>query len=295
MTRSPPVLVATLGGKAQVVTFALDALLCQGVPIGEVVLLHVAPPNPAHRLHRALTLVQKEFAGDRYAGRPCRLRAVPLRDRAARRLRDLDSETAVVAAWQTIHAVIGDLKAQDREIHLCLAGGRRLMAILAMSVAALHFTAGDRVWHLYTPDALREAAGEGAILHAPADGPQPFLLDVPIMPGSEYFPALRQLLSASPAEVIAARRYSLEEADRARCRQVWNELTLRQREVLALLARGHSPQEVSDALCISLATVSTHQHAIYTACRQAWALPHDTPLDYHWLEQRFGRWPELPA
>lgn len=295
MTHPPPAFVATLGGKAQVVTFALDALLRRGVSVSDVVVLHIAPPDPTHRLHRALLQLQKEFAGDRYAGRRCRLRAVPLRDRAAQRLPDLHSDAAVAGAWRTIHEVIGELKAQGRLIHLCLTGGRRLMAMLAMSVAALHFTYDDRVWHLYTPDALREAAGEGAIMHAAADGPQPFLLDVPIMPGSEYFPALRQLLSASPEEVIAARRHQLEESDRARCGQVWTVLTPRQREVLVLLARGASPQDVAAALCITLATVNSHQHAIYNACREAWALPEATPLDYHWLEQRFGRWPALPA
>jgi hypothetical protein len=63
MRSSSPIFIATLGGKAQVVTFGLDYLLAQGVPIGEVIVLHLAPPDSTHRLHRALTQVQREFVG----------------------------------------------------------------------------------------------------------------------------------------------------------------------------------------------------------------------------------------
>lgn len=275
-------------------TFALDCLFDQGVPIGDVIVFHHAPPDPSHRLHRALTQVQREFVNERYQTRLCRFHSMALRDRDGQRVLDMDSDAAVSAAWQTMNRVIGQLKAQNRVLHLCLTGGRRLMGLLAMSVAALHFTYSDRLWHLYTPDGLRKAAGEGAILHAPPAGRVPFLLEVPIMPGSETFPMLRQLLSASPAEVIAARRTHLEKVDQNRCQQVWQELTKRQREVLALLAVGNSPQDVADQLAITLGTVSNHQHAIYHACRHVWLLPEDESLDYHWLERHFGRWSGLP-
>lgn len=36
-------LITTMGGQAQVVTFALDWLLAQGEPIGEVIVLHLSP------------------------------------------------------------------------------------------------------------------------------------------------------------------------------------------------------------------------------------------------------------
>ena len=303
MTSSSPIFLVTLGGKAQVATFALDCLLDQGVSVRDVVVFHYAPADPTHRLHRALSQVQQQFVNGRYPAQGgelrtqthlCRFRAVPMRDRNGRRLVDIDSAAAVNGVWQTMNQVIGELKAQNRELHLCLTGGRRLMGLLGMSVAALHFTYRDRLWHLYTPDDLCQAAGEGKILHAPPNGATPFLLEVPIMPGSETFPMLRQLLSASPAEVIAARRTHLEKVDQTRCQQVWQKLTRRQREVLSLLASGQSPQDVAIELCITLGTVSTHQHAIYNACREAWLLPNDESLDYHWVERHFGRWSGLP-
>lgn len=293
MTSSSPIFIATLGGKAQVVTFALDHLLAQRVPIGEVIVLHLAPPDPTHRLHRALMMVQREFRGGRYQNRACRLSTVPLRDRDGRRIPDMDSRAAVDGAWQTLNQLIGQLKAQNRTIHLSLAGGRRLVGLLAMSVAALHFTPSDRLWHLYTPNQLKQAAGEGQILHAPPNEPQPFLLEVPIMPGSETLPMLRHLLSASPHEVLAARRAHLARIEQNHCQQVWQELTNRQREVLTLLAQGKSPQDVGELLSITLATVSSHQHIIYQHCRNVWMLADNEQIDYHWLQKKFGAWVDL--
>jgi CRISPR-associated protein Csx14 len=82
------ILVVTMGGQAQVVTFALDWLLLQGESIREVIVLHLSPEDD--RTRRALAQVAAEFDGGRYA-RPgnsraagaawqaCRLRLVPMR------------------------------------------------------------------------------------------------------------------------------------------------------------------------------------------------------------------------
>lgn len=113
------------------------------------------------------------------------------------------------------------------------------------------------------------------------------------MPGSDTFPMLRHLLSASPAEVLAARRAHLERVDQTHCQQVWQELTKRQREVLTLLAQGKSPQDVAELLFITLATVSSHQHVIYQHCRNVWILSDKEQLDYHWLQKHFGSWVDL--
>lgn len=274
-------------------TFALDYLLARGIDIREVVLLHLAPTDSEDRLHRALMQVQREFKNGRYGKQPCTVRAIALRDRDGQRLVDMNSRLAVDGAWRTVNQVIGELKGQNREVHVCVSGGRRLVGLLAMSVAALHFRAGDRLWHLYTPDKLRQAAGEGRILHAPPDEPGPYLLEVPIMPGSETFPMLRQLLTASPEQILAAREQRLTRIDQKRCQQVWEQLTKRQREVLHLFAKGQSPQDVAQELSIVLGTVSSHQHAIYNVCRDVWSLEEGEQLDYHWLERQFGTWREL--
>ena len=57
-------LLATLGGQPQVVTFTLDLLLLRGFPISEVVVIH--PQTVQERLQRALACLNAEFVGDCY-------------------------------------------------------------------------------------------------------------------------------------------------------------------------------------------------------------------------------------
>src|SRR5947209_15232780 len=58
------ILLATLGGQPQVVTFTLDLLLKEGFPISEVIVIHPKTSQP--RLQRSLQLLAAEFPGDCY-------------------------------------------------------------------------------------------------------------------------------------------------------------------------------------------------------------------------------------
>ncbi len=62
---TPAILIATLGGQPQVVTFALDALLARGEEINDVYLLHPSLANP--RTRQAWQRLQAEFTDDYYA------------------------------------------------------------------------------------------------------------------------------------------------------------------------------------------------------------------------------------
>jgi CRISPR-associated protein Csx14 len=278
-------LVVTMGGQAQVVTFALDWLLAQGESIREVVVVHLSPGDA--RTSRALSQVAAEFSGDRYRGEPCRLRLVPIR-RGSDRLADIRDEADADATWQTVYHLLASLKAQGHALHLCIAGGRRIMGLLTLSAAMLLCGHHDRVWHMYTPATFLERVQEGAIMHArPEDGVR--LIQVPMVPWGAYFPALRDL-AQPPAQVIAAQTAWLDESERAACRTVLDHLTERQREVLHLLAAGHSPQAVAERLNISLTTVNSHKTAILAECRLAWNLPEDVWLSYHFLREKFAGW-----
>lgn len=277
-------MVATLGGQPQVVTFALDALLARGEPIREVVILHLSPENP--RVRQALALLTAEFPNDHYQDRPCRFRAVPVRT-GREELIDIRNAAEADVAWSAVHELIATLKAQGRRLHLCIAGGRRLLALLAMSAAMLHFGHRDRMWHIYTPDVLLKQAQEGAIMHVESqDGVR--LIQVPLAPWGAYFPQLRQLAQASPAQVLAAQTHWLDQVEQTRCRLVLTQLTPRQGEVLQAFARGLNPQEVAETLCIALNTVDTHKTVILTECRNAWEIAEDAWLDYHFLSEKFG-------
>ncbi len=155
-------MVATAGGQPQVVTFALDALLARGEPVAEVVVIHPAPGEA--RLQRALGVLSAEFAHGLYHSRPCRLQRQVIRHGDVP-LATIHDDGTAEATWQTVYAVIGHLKQAGVRLHLCVTGGPRMIGLLAMSAAALHFDHQDRLWHLYTPREVREAARDGAIMH----------------------------------------------------------------------------------------------------------------------------------
>jgi CRISPR-associated protein Csx14 len=95
-----------------------------------------------------------------------------------------------------MRTLIAGLKAEGRRLHLCLSGGRRMMALLAMSAAALLCDHQDRIWHMHTPDETPRRVEGGRMMHArPADGVQ--LIQTPIVPWGAYFPALRTLAQTS--------------------------------------------------------------------------------------------------
>jgi CRISPR-associated protein Csx14 len=205
---------------------------------------------------------------------------------APKKLADICDETHAGATWQTVYHLLSSLKAQGHLLHLCIAGGRRMMGLLTLSAAMLLCTHDDRVWHMYTPADFLERAREGAILHPrPEDGVH--LIQVPIVPWGAYFPALRNL-TRPPDQVIAVQTAQWDDAERARCQAVLDRLTPRQWDVLRLLAAGCDPQAAAERLNISLKTVDTHKTAILGECRVAWSLPEDAWLDYHFLYNKFG-------
>jgi CRISPR-associated protein Csx14 len=283
-------MIATVGGQPQVVTFALDTLLAQGVPVSEVYVVHLSSDN--RRIHHSLQVLAREFHEDRYAGAPCRYRRVPIL-RNGQPLREIQNASDADVVWQTIRSLMVDLKEQGRTLHICVAGGRRMVALLTISAAALLCDHRDRLWHLYTPDEFQETAHDGARMHA-TDSDGVVLVQVPMAPWGTYFPALRAL-AQTPSQVVAQQFAWLRAADDILCRQVYSQLTERQRDVLHAFAAGLRPQEVAEQLSVSLATVNTHKTAILALCRTVWEIPEATPLDYHFMRERFAGFVELNA
>ncbi len=246
-------MIASLGGQPQVVTFALDALLAQGEPVANVFIIHPSLARP--RLAQSHRRLAQEFAGGCYrdgSGRAhaCRLHRVPLLLHDTP-LADIRTEAETDATWQIVRDLLADLKNQGHALHLCLAGGRRMIALLATSAAALLCDHRDRVWHLYTPGNLQQRAKGGAILHAAQMG---------------------WLAQSEP-----------------QCQQLYERLTERQRDTLRAFARGLSPQDVAEELGVTLSTVNAHKTVILGECRVAWGVEAGKRLDYRFLRERFGR------
>ena len=272
-----------MGGQAKVVTFTLDALYAMDDAIETALILHFSPQKP--RIKRALAQLSAKFIGNAYQGQTLDYRRVPVQvdNQTLPHVRTAEEAEAV---WRLARDLLTDLKQAGCRLHLCIAGGPRILALTLTSAAMLHCDHRDRLWHLYTPKAFIAEAQDGAILHAPPEAGVG-LIPVPIAPWGSYFPAPRQL--AQPA----ATSPELSPADMSRCDAVWARLTDRQRDVLLALAEGQLPQEAADALGITLNTLDSHKTQILAECRVAWALNDDEHLTYHFLHDTFGAWVAL--
>jgi len=278
---SKTVLLATVGGQPQVVTFALDALLARQETVDEVLVLHLM----ANESRDAIVKLRQEFVNHKYAGHHCQFRAIPLRG-VDRLLGDIRDEAAAEAVLQQVRNLIADLKQQGYRLHLCVSGGRRMMGFMVLSAAALLCDHHDRVWHMYTSDALRQAADGGAILHVGATGSVQ-LIQVPLAPWGAWFPGLRAM-AQTPQAAVAAQMEWLRSGHEEQCQRVYDRLTERERATLVEFARGLSPQDVAEALTIKLSTVNTYKTKILDECRSTWGMGNDTRLDYHFLRERFA-------
>lgn len=284
--RSESVMLATLGGQPQVITFALDALLAQGENIVEVVILYLAPSDP--RTRRALERLGQEFLNDFYghARRAIRLRRVMLGNSLEPPV-DIVDERAASALREQLREIVQAEKAQGRTLHLVLAGGRRLLALTLVPLAILYLDYSDRIWHLYTPREVQAKVRDGSRMHVgPETGVR--LIQVHLPRWGVDFPALRWLASTrmAPAEDPDGLR---------RCDEVWAQLTEAQRQVLQGIAQGLTPTKVAERLGRSPKTVNSHLERIRELCRNAWEIPPDRPLSYHHLRDWFRSFPPAMA
>lgn len=275
-------LICTLGSQPQIVTFALDYLLRRRVLINEVIVLTLTLPQG--QTERAVSRLQAEFAGDHYGGQACRLKIVYLRQNR-RALAAVKNAADAERVRQIVYTLITDLKRSGRSLHLSIAGGPRMMALMTLSAAMIHCGHQDKVWHMYTePDFLERARREG-LLHDES-GEQVQLVEVPLVPWGAYFAPL--VNAATPREAVLAQSAWLAEADKRRCEQVIAQLTDRQEAVLQAFAKGQLPQDVAEQLCLSVKTVDTHKTRILAECKIAWGLPESRRLTFNFLHDKFG-------
>ncbi len=286
-TDTPCILLATLGGQPQIVTFALDLLLARSVPISDVIVVH---PAAYPGVQEAFDRLSAEFVGDRYQFQQRQL-TIRLRRHVLawydQPIADITDGQAAENVLNDMNQLLRELKQQQQQsIHFLISGGRRLISFLSFSAALLNFDTPDHLWHLYTPDEVRERAKGGAVMHVdPKDGVH--LVEVPFTRMS--YPLLKQVLQNGQGEastLIRSANSQREADERAKCKQVVDQLTLRQREVLQAFARGLDPQQVAQELNIALSTVSSHTNKPLALCREVW--PDDPFHDYRSMRFRFA-------
>lgn len=283
MPDHPHVLVATLGGQPQIVTFTLDLLLQRAFPIREVFVLHPRAASPS-RLYRSLLRLSAEFTGNAYpaAQHPIHFHPHTL-ELDGQPIEDIRDDSHADGTLNTVHRLLGDLKRQGYRIHLSVTGGRRLMALLAISVASLNFDRYDHIWHLYTPEEIRDQAHEGSIMHVQPDAGIQLIQGQFISLGA-YISHPEQSFRMAQEE----QRSQMDAQERACCARVVSNATPAQLKVLQAFARGLRPQQVADELCIAPVTVNTHKTVLRTLCHNAWNIPNEERLDYHFLAAKFA-------
>ncbi|MCS6774834.1 MAG: CRISPR-associated ring nuclease [Thermoflexales bacterium] len=290
-------LIATLGGKPQVVTFALDELLLRQTPIQRVYALHLAPTDPA--LQRSLDRLRQAFE-QRSAYHAIKLDSVTIREHppdalergaiAGRAIERVDDPAAPDAIWLAAQRLITTLKDEGFAIVLLLAGGPRLIALQALAAASVLLDNQDQCLHLYTPPELRQRAGYGEVMHRNPTDPPVRLVRVPLFPTVLIAPWLREAAWRSPHEVLLAARQRPPSRHDVACAQVvLNRLSPAQRDVLREIVRPDADRKsVCRALHITSHTLDSHIKAIYRECRTAWGLAGDQRLSLRFLHEKFS-------
>lgn len=272
------VLAATLGAEGQVVTLATQLLLQAGVALERVVVLHTAAGSEP--IASALADLGSAFAGQ--PGWP------PLTMVDAG-MGDVLEPDDLAGFTGVLYSELKRWLSRGRRVHLLLAGGRKQMAMMGVTVAQMLFGPEDRVWHLYSDEALRQS--NRFLLGA---GDEARLIPIPLVRWSLAPPILTGLAAAaSPLEALAWQQEQLN----ARRRDFLDHmLTAAEREVaLAAIQTGATDLELARRLYKSPRTISHQMAAVYDKLRLFLAVRPDVRVDRHTLISEFAALAATPA
>ncbi|HMN29806.1 MAG TPA: CRISPR-associated ring nuclease [Caldilineaceae bacterium] len=212
-------LIATLGAEPQVISLATQLLLRSGVALTQIIVVHTDATLPP--MDEALPALQRCF-GNQPGWPPLTTDAAPVAD--------VLTPAQLATYSDCLYAVIKRWVAKRAQVHLLLAGGRKPMAMLGISLAQMLLGPDDHVWYLHSDETLRRS---GRMLLG--DGDQAQLLPIPL---PRVSPAPPSFLRTFQAETPAA---ALDEFAAAQQRQLhWfveHELTAAEREVALLVAQ----------------------------------------------------------
>lgn len=263
------VLVATLGSEPQVIAIATQLLLRQREPLSAVQVLHTLPTRPP--ISRALPALQECFA--HHAEWP-RLETIPLP------IDDTIAPDQIERFARTLFSTLKQWIETGARVHLLLAGGRKSMAMVGITVAQLLLGPDDRVWYLYSADELRFS---GKFVLEPGDDAT--LIQVPL---PQMRPAPAVYTQPFRAETPAAAFEALEnEQSRQLKRFVEHELTPAERELASIVATDVlSVAEIATRLHKQPKTVSNQLNAIYAKLEAAFGLQPDKGLKREFLRNQ---------
>lgn len=259
-------LLTTLGSEAQVITCALDLLLRQGYVPMRLVVFHTDPAFEP--IGGALMRLRQSLDEHPYSG----LEVVyqPIAAQSERLLEDFDTVRGAEYFLRSFYHVLWNQKRSSQPVHICASGGRKTMAMYAMSAAQLLFDENDRFWHLFSGGEFLQSKR----MH-PVIGDDAQLVEVPVIHWGLLSPVgstLRQVQDPFDA-IEKIRQLQLHQKWELADTFVRRKLTPAQRVVLELLAReGLSDQQIAERLVLSPRTVERHLGEVYSRAAEHWGL-----------------------
>lgn len=265
------VLIATLGAEPQVISLATEYFVQQGEALSAVVVLHTdASYEP---VATALPALQATFAAQT---------AWPLLYLQLAPITDVLDPAQFEQFSQSLYTVLKTWLARPARVHLLLAGGRKSMTMLGMSVAQLLLGPDDHIWYLHSDEPLRKA---GRMVKAAGDQVQ--LIEIPL-PRFTAAPPLftRPFQAATPADAL----HELDVEQHKRCEHfVQQELTPAERQVAALVVQDVlTVKEIAARLHKSPKTVTNQLNTIYSKLESAFGLQPDIGVKREFLRRALG-------
>lgn len=260
-------LIATLGAEPQVVALCADHLSARGARLTDVVVLHTTPPIVA------LDGLRRHFAaqpdGPRFA-------PIPLP------IADVLTAGDIEQFGAALYAELRRRVAAGQRVHLLLAGGRKPMAMVGMSVAQLLLGRDDHVWYLASNEGLRLSGR-----YTPGPGDTVELVEIPLARFSPAPPRfLRSFAADSPNEAL---RVAGEQAAQQLEHFVQHELTRAEREVAALVVQELATVgEIAARLHKSPKTVTNQLNAVYSKLESTFGLQPDIGLKREFLRRELA-------
>lgn len=260
-------MLATLGTEPQVVTLTLDLLLARGYKIKETRVIYTEEEG----VREAMAILQEEFKRGVYPG--IDLKAVPVKNQE-KSIRDFHSPEELKVLMQILYREVQQGCFRELPLHLCLAGGRKVMSIFAMVTAQLLFGPEDRVWYLLT-EGWRPGA-ERRLHAAPKDNVK--LIPIPVLRWREASTLLRMVSDlGDPLELVEwLERLNRQGQERRKEQFIRRYLTPAEREVVRLVCLGLDNATIASRLHKKEQTVANQLRSVYEKLRE-------------WLEYPEGR------
>jgi CRISPR-associated protein Csx14 len=255
----PATFIATLGSEPQVVTAALHLLRLGGAVIRQVEVVHTAG-KPVQQAARVLQ--------DYFSGEEIPLALTPILSVDGSALEDVQSPKESQAAFRALYRSVKTAKLAGLTVHLCIAGGRKSMAVFGMAAAQMLFDDDDRLWLLHSQGdflaSKRLIPGPGDLAH---------LEPIPVVRWSQVSPVWIGLDEIDdPMQALGKiERLRLEETMTQARSFVLGVLTPAEQRAVELLVReGLSDQEIAVRFTLSPRTVEQQLRAAYHKAAAHW-------------------------